>query len=341
MTSTIASVHPWVAEGAHRTRFGVSTFPLPDWPATRDFVQTVEGLGFDSLWLPDHPMVTFNATWTTLGAIATNTRTIRLGTLVASVAYWNPVILARAAADVDRLSGGRFVLGLGSGDAPAEFAQLGLPWDPPAERLATLEEALQIVRPLLRGETVGFQGSHFRAEGAVLVPPPVQTPYVPILVAGGGERTTLRLVAGYADASNLGAVSWAAGAFTPEEMRRKFGVLRVRSLEAARLYDSILRTGLLAAFLAESDAAARAKIELLPPEQAGFFERLPIVGTPEAAVPRVREMLDAGFQYVIFIVMPFDQETLRLLAERVIPAVLDGREPLAPVFAPAAELVSA
>jgi alkanesulfonate monooxygenase SsuD/methylene tetrahydromethanopterin reductase-like flavin-dependent oxidoreductase (luciferase family) len=321
ISAATASPHPWVAEGAHTVRFGVETTVLPDWPATRDLVQTVEGLGFDSLWLPDHPMVTGSATWTSLAAIATATRTIRLGTLVACAAYWNPVVLARAAADVDRLSGGRFVLGLGSGDMPHEFAHLGLAWPSAAERQATLEETLRIVKPLLRGQAVSDEGERPLAGGAVLEPPPVQQPYVPLLVAGGGERTTLRFVAEYADAANLGAVSWAGGTFTPADVRRKLDVLRRRCEEADRPYESVLRTGLLSVFLAESRAALDAKMANVPPFILGFFEQLPVVGTPEEAVARVRLMLDAGFQYVIFIVLPFDTESLRLLAERVLPAV--------------------
>ena len=324
MTASGLPIHPWVAEGARRVRFGVVTFPSPDWVANRDFAQAVEALGFDSLWLPDHPVAMGNATWTTLAALAAATRTIRLGTLVACASYWNPVVLARAAADVDRISGGRAVLGLGSGDLPPEFAQLGLPYPGAPERQATLAEALQIVRPLLRGEAVDFQGERFRADGAVLQPPPVQEPWVPILVAGGGERTTLRLAARYADASNLGAVSWAGGAFTPDDARRKFAVLRRNCEEAERPYESVLRTGLLQPFLAVSPAAAQAKVDGLPPEFLALIERLPVVGMPGEALRRVREMVETGFRYVIFAVFPSDAETLRLLAERVVPAVDAG-----------------
>jgi alkanesulfonate monooxygenase SsuD/methylene tetrahydromethanopterin reductase-like flavin-dependent oxidoreductase (luciferase family) len=281
----------------------------------------VEEFGFDSPWLPDHPMDNGNATWTTLAARATAARTIRLGTLVACAAYWNPVVLARAAADVDRLSGGRFVLGLGSGNAPWEFAEMGLVYPPAPRRQTTLEEALQIVRPLLRGESVTYSGERFRVEGAVLNSPPVQQPWVPILVAGGGERTTLRFAAEYADACNLGAASWAGGAFAAADARRKFDALSRRCAEAGRTDEAVLRTGVLVASLAESSAAARAKLDGLPPQLAAFFERLPIVGTPEESLPRVRALLDAGFQYVIFVVFPFDFETPRLLAERVLPAV--------------------
>ncbi len=324
MTATIAPTHPWVAEGTRRVRFGIETTALPDWGATRDFVQMAEELGFDSIWLPDHPMVTGSATWTALGAMATATQTIRLGTLVACAYYANPVILARAAADIDRISGGRFVLGLGSGDMPHEFAHMGLTWPAAAERQATLEEALRIVTPLLRGEEVTYEGERFQAAGATLQPPAIQQPHVPILVAGGGERTTLRFVAQYADASNLGAVSWAGGTFTASDVQRKFDVLRQRCEEVGRPYDAVLRTALLSAFLSDSPASLEAKMANVPPEILGFFERLPIVGTPEDAVPRVRALLDAGFQYVIFIVMPFDTESLQLLAERVIPAALAG-----------------
>src|SRR5262245_11467776 len=225
MSATMTMTHPWVAEGTERVRFGLEIAPQPDWSATRDFVQMAEGLGLDSRWIPDHPMVLGNATWTTLAALATATNTIRLGTLVACAAYWNPVILARAAADIDRLSNGRMVLGLGSGDIPPEFAQLGMAWEPVATRQARLEETLRVVQPLLRGETVSFSGEYVRAEGAVLEPPPVQQPYLPLLVAGGGERTTLRFVAEYADSCNLGAVGWAGGAYITDDIAHKLGVL--------------------------------------------------------------------------------------------------------------------
>ena len=318
---TESAVHPWAAEAADRVRFGIETAPFVPWPVLRGFAQAADDLGFDSLWIPDHPMAVGGATWTHLAALAEATRRIRLGPLVACVPYANPAIVARAIADVDAISGGRAVLGLGSGDMPWEFAQLGIAWPPARERQATLEEALRIVGPLLRGETVTAAGDRFRAAGAVLAPPPVQQPYVPILVAGGGEQTTLRFAARYADAANLGAVSWAGGAFTPDEVARKLGILDGHLAAAGRPAGAVLRSGLLAAFLAEDPESARAKFAGLPPELAAFFEQLPVVGTPEDALPRVRAMLAAGMRYVIFIVMPGDEETLRLLAERVLPAV--------------------
>lgn len=323
MSSATVQMHPWVEASAQRVRFGVNTAIPPDWTAARDFAQALEGLGYDALLTPDHPMFVGGAAWTPLAALAGATRTIRLGTLVSCVRYWNPVVLARLVADVDRISGGRVVLGLGSGDQPAEFRQLGLDYPPAKERQAALEDALRIIRPLLRGEEVNYQGTYFQAQGAALRPPPVQRPHVPILVAGGGERTTLRFVAQYADASNLGAASWAGGAFTPDDARRKFAILRERCQEAGRPYESVLRTAVVGLHLAESRAAAQAKLERLPPGLRAFFQQLPLAGTPEDVVPRIRGLVESGFRYII-VGGGADLETLRLAAERVIPAVTGG-----------------
>jgi alkanesulfonate monooxygenase SsuD/methylene tetrahydromethanopterin reductase-like flavin-dependent oxidoreductase (luciferase family) len=314
----IRAAHPWVSEGAPRVRFGINATVSPDWGAARDFAQMAEGLGFDALLMPEHPMTIGQASWIALAALAEATRTIRLGTLVSCVYYWNPAVLARVVADVDRISGGRAVLGLGSGDQPHEFRRLGLAWPPVQERQAALEDALHIIRPLLSGQQVTYRGTYFQVEDALLQPPPVQQPHVPIIVAGGGERTTLRFVAQYADASNLGAASWAGHAFTPEDARRKLDVLRGHCESVGRPYDSILRTALVGLVLAESTAAVEAKRAQLPPF-LGFFEQLPIIGTPEQAVQRVTALVKAGFQYVIFIV--FDPQSLQLAAEQVIPSV--------------------
>ncbi|MDQ6675150.1 MAG: LLM class flavin-dependent oxidoreductase [Chloroflexota bacterium] len=187
-------------------------------------MQTVEDLGFDSYWRSDHPLLTPDC-WTTLAAVAASTRRLRLGSMVSCVFYRNPVLLARIVADVDRVSGGRVILGLGAGDMEQSFA----PWSGvPAvrERQAALAESLQIVGRLLRGQTVTYQGAHCRVEGVTLQPPPVQQPSIPLVVAGGGEQTTLRLVAQYAHASNLAAEHWDGAAATNADVRRKYDVLQ-------------------------------------------------------------------------------------------------------------------
>jgi len=238
------SVHPWASSRAQRIRFGISA-AAQSWLEMHDLAQMAEGLGFDSFWRVDHPMLGHDC-WTTLAALAAVTWTIRLGTQVSCVAYRNPVLLARMAADIDAISNGRLVLGLGSGDMPREFQQLGLAYPPIQQRQAALEEAIRIIRPLLRGETVTFAGTYYRANGAVLRPPPVQQPYIPLLIAGGGERTTLRYVAESADVSSMAGASWAGGAYTPADAAHKFQVLQRRCEEVGRSYSSILRATVMA-----------------------------------------------------------------------------------------------
>src|SRR5215472_9913030 len=138
-------MHPWASCGIQRLRFGIIA-ATQSWPQMRDLAQMAEGLGFDSFWRVDHPMLGHDG-WTTLAALAAVTRTIRLGTHVSCVAYRNPVLLARMAADIDAISNGRLVLGLGSGDMPREFQQLGLAYPPIKPRQAALEEAIRIIRP--------------------------------------------------------------------------------------------------------------------------------------------------------------------------------------------------
>jgi len=316
-----SSVHPWVSDGAQRIRFGISAAPQ-SWPEMHDLAQMAEGLGFDSFWRIDHPMLGHDC-WTTLAAVAAVTRTIRLGTHVSCVAYRPPVLLARMAADIDAISNGRMVLGLGSGDMPREFQQLGIAYPTIQERQAALEEAIGIIRPLLRGETVTFAGTHHRADGAVLRPPPVQQPYIPLLIAGGGERTTLRYVAQYADMSSMAAASWAGGAYTPADASHKFQVLQRRCEEAGRPYESILRTTHVSPLiLAENPAGVQAKLDRFPKALLAFLEQTMLATTPDEAIKRIQALVDVGFQYFLCGISGNDVETLNLLAQQVIPAIV-------------------
>jgi alkanesulfonate monooxygenase SsuD/methylene tetrahydromethanopterin reductase-like flavin-dependent oxidoreductase (luciferase family) len=221
-TSSEWLVHPWVTEGAGRVRFGVMGGPLNDWHRLSAFVALAEELGFDSYWTIDHPLR--GADWATnLAALAVTTRRLRLGTLVACIYYRNPVLLARQAADVDRLSGGRFVLGLGIGHVEMEFARMGIPFLAPKVRQAALAEVIRIVHGVWGAEPFSATGEHFRVDGATVRPGPVQQPRVALLIAGGGEKVTLLQVAQWADASNFG-----------EEVHRRGGDARRRPSEARR-----------------------------------------------------------------------------------------------------------
>jgi alkanesulfonate monooxygenase SsuD/methylene tetrahydromethanopterin reductase-like flavin-dependent oxidoreductase (luciferase family) len=310
--------HPWVVEGHGALRFGVAGGPT-DWGALRDFVQMAEGLGFDSYWSPDHPLLRPDC-WTTLAAVAASTSRLRLGSMVSCVYYRHPVLLGRLVADVDRLSGGRVVLGLGAGDLEAEFRAMGMSYPPVRQRLAALAETLEIIPPLLRGEEVSHLGDQLRVEGARLPLPPLQQPHVPLLVAGGGERTTLRLVAQYADASNLVAAEWGGGAFTLADVQRKYALLQQHCEALGRPYPAVLRTfHFVPTLLGDSPAELEMKRARVPPTLLQFAGQRALMGTPEQAAERLRPLAKAGCEYFTFAAM--EPDTLRLLAERLIPAL--------------------
>jgi alkanesulfonate monooxygenase SsuD/methylene tetrahydromethanopterin reductase-like flavin-dependent oxidoreductase (luciferase family) len=318
-SSHTRALHPWIEQGQHGVRFGIAGGPHGDWPALHDFVQMTEELGFDSYWRPDHPLMLQDC-WTALAAVAAVTHQLQLGSLVNCVSYRNPVLLARTVADVDRISQGRAVLGLGTGDIVPEFRAMGLAYPSIRERQETLAETLEIVPRLLRGETVTYQGTHWQVDGALLQHPAVQQPYVPLLVGGGGERSTLRLVARFADASSLGAGNWGGGATTTADLKRKYDVLRDYCADEQRPYASVLRTfHVFPVILGDSEAALAAKRARMPPEVLAMAGPAALIGTPEQAVERLRPLIAAGCQYITLAVL--EPDTLRLLADRVAPAI--------------------
>jgi alkanesulfonate monooxygenase SsuD/methylene tetrahydromethanopterin reductase-like flavin-dependent oxidoreductase (luciferase family) len=239
---------------------------------------------------------------------------------VSCVCYRSPALLARMAADVDGLSTGRLILGLGIGDNPEEFEQLGLPYPSVRERQAALEETIQIVRGLWAAAPLTYQGRYFRLHQARMAFGPVQQPYVPLMIAGGGERVTLRQVAQYADMANFGAHTWMGSAFTLEDVRHKYDVLRRHCAALGRPPDAIVRSYVdIYLILADTPAAAQAKVATLPPDDLELFRSSMVAGTPRDAIQHYRALAAAGVQYFIPCLWGYDLETMRLLAEQVIP----------------------
>lgn len=312
-------IHPWVAKGADEIRFGVADDPASEWSSTLDFALTAESLGFDSIWANDHPAFLADC-WTTLASLAVSTTTIRLMSLVNCIYYRSPFLTARMAADVDRLSNGRLVLGVGIGDHEEEFRQLNLPYPPIAERQAALEEALQIIRGVWTQHPFSFAGRTFSVTDASIPLGPVQQPHVPILLAGGGEKVTLRQVAQYGDVSNFGAHAWAGGAFDVESVKRKLGALDAHCDAVGRPRGSVLRTHyspLVMIAKTQADVDRKAALARYSPIET----IMPFFGTPDQAVAHFAALADAGMQYFLVVLQNNDRETMRLLAEEVIPAL--------------------
>ena len=215
--------------------------------------------GVDSLWVMDHffqirltglpPESPMPESYATLGVLAGQTTRIKLGTLVTSVAYRHPGVLVKTVTTLDVLSGGRMYLGVGAG-APFniepqgsgtawEAEGLGIPFPPLADRFEMLEELLQVANQMWRGDEAPYAGKHYTLARPLNSPAPVRRPRPPILVAGGGERKTLRFVALYADACHL---LDAPGSAYAHDVPRKLDVLRAHCAAAGRDYDEIEKT---------------------------------------------------------------------------------------------------
>jgi alkanesulfonate monooxygenase SsuD/methylene tetrahydromethanopterin reductase-like flavin-dependent oxidoreductase (luciferase family) len=323
VATPLASPHPWVAAGDGAVRFGIAYGPRADWVEVRDFVQVVEALGFDSYWTMDHPVSGFDA-WSSLAALAAVTTSIRLGPLVSCVFYRSPAMLARLAADVDRVSGGRLVLGLGGGNHAREFATLGLPFPGTTERLAAVAETVHIVRGLWGEESFTVAGEQHQGNTRLVRPGPVQQPRVPILIAGGGEKVTLRQVAALADASNFSPHAMAGSAYGAEDVQRKLAALRDHCDALGRSYAAILRTQVaVPVVLAETPSMLAAKLAAIPATVRRGYASSTLAGLPEDAVTYYHGLVGAGLNYFIAGIYGNDIETVRLLAERVVPTLRD------------------
>lgn len=316
-------IHPWIAEGFQKIRAGVSIMGGIEggWKDYHDKILLAEKLGFDSYWIPDHP--TFSPDFgAILAALAVTTSTIRLGTLVSCIFYRNPAVLARIAADIDSLSGGRFILGLGIGDIALEFSQMGISFLSTKERQQALEETIQVVKGLWGTEPFTYKGKYVQVEQCLLPNGPVQQPYVPLLVAGGGERVTLRQVAQYADACNFGPHIWTGGVSRIEDVVRKCNALRAHCETFKRPVDSVLRTHLtIPLVLGETPDAVAAKLAAIPPVTRETFRSGEVALTPAEAIEYYNALVQAGMQYFIIAVSPNDVETIQLFGQQVLPAL--------------------
>ena len=324
--------HQWVREFRDRVGWGLQAFALPHDPDPASRVMAAgrlaDALRFDGFFLGDHPAYAPEA-WLHLGALAVQTSRVRLGSVVLCAGYRPPVLTARLTADLDNLSSGRAILGLGHGWNALEFAQLGLPFPSVPERQAALAESIEIIRGVWGPEPFSYRGQYHSTDRERIVPPPVQKPAPPLILAGAGERIALRLVARYADACNFGPGHATGLAKTPDEVRQKIAVLDRHCEEVGRDPRSVLRTHFTSwLMLAPTDAAARAKLAHYYPDglnEEQQFSR--VVGTPAQVAAYYQSLVDAGMQYfVVQTLDAADTETIELLAREVMPRVLPSTE---------------
>jgi alkanesulfonate monooxygenase SsuD/methylene tetrahydromethanopterin reductase-like flavin-dependent oxidoreductase (luciferase family) len=273
------------------------------WPEYVAMARAAEEVGFDSIWIGDHLLYRDDGrpergpwdAWTVLAGLAGVTERVALGPLVACTAFQRPGVLARTAAAVDELSGGRLVLGLGAGWNEPEFRAFGIPFD---HRVARFEEAFEIVRRLLAGERVTFAGTYETVTDAVLLPPPARRP--PLMVGATGPRM-LAATLPHVDAWNVWFDHYGN---TPEG----FAALNLTIDDAAR------RAG------RDPRAIARSACVLVVHDRAAGERPIadgvaPLEGSSERIAAGLRDLAQAGADEAILVVSPITERSIRRLGE--------------------------
>lgn len=285
------------------------------------FAQSAERHGLDGFFRSDHylrmgegdPRPGPTDAWTTLAGLARETSRIRLGTLVSSVTYRVPSILAIQVAQVDAMSGGRAELGLGTGWFEREHAAYGIPFPP--KRFDLLEEQLQVVTGLWQtpdAETFRFEGAHYRLDEAPALPKPVQE-RVPVIVGGGGPKRTPALAARYATEFNIGFVA-------EDVVAEKFAVVRAACEAIDRDPVSLKLSVALPTIVGRDDAEIARRAEAIGQSREQFDNGANLIGSPAQIAEKVERLRALGAGRVYFQLMDLrDVEQADLVGAEVLP----------------------
>ncbi|WP_199422715.1 LLM class F420-dependent oxidoreductase [Actinotalea solisilvae] len=309
--------------------------PADQWGVMRDLVQHADaGTAWESVWVYDHfhttPEPSEEATheaWTLMAAFAAASSRVRLGQMCTCMAYRNPAYLAKVAATVDVVSGGRVEMGIGAGWYEHEWRAYGYGFPRAGERIAMLDEGVQIMKQAWETGEATLDGKHYQVDGARVYPQPLQAGGIPLWIAGGGERKTLRIAARYARYTNFDG--------TPEGFAHKSAVLEEHCREVGTDFGAITRSANYNVVIGRTQADVDARLDrleehyraALSPEKAAESDRSfrsgPLVGTPEQVVDRLRELQGLGMTYAItyFAEAAYDRSGIELFESEVIPAL--------------------
>jgi alkanesulfonate monooxygenase SsuD/methylene tetrahydromethanopterin reductase-like flavin-dependent oxidoreductase (luciferase family) len=294
------------------------------WEELRARVVACDRLGIGAVWFMDHlhppglPRVPAFEAWTTASALATVTERVRLGHLVLCNAFRHPALLAKMAVTLDHASGGRLNLGLGSGSYAPELAAIGLDVETDRRRAERLGEALAVLRLLFAEEAPSFTGRYYRLAEAPSLPRPLQRPHPPIHVGGAGERRTLPIVARHADVWNCPTYALAALPQKLEVLHRECAAIGRDPTTLGVTEEAVC--ALVAQRAAVAAVRAAAARRFAGPGW-GFAEG-GYCGTPEDVIRRIEERVRLGVRgFIFFLHDRGEPETLRLLADEVVPAV--------------------
>jgi alkanesulfonate monooxygenase SsuD/methylene tetrahydromethanopterin reductase-like flavin-dependent oxidoreductase (luciferase family) len=249
---------------------------------------------------------------TTLAALARETQTVKLGQLVTGNGYRNPALLAKMASTLDVISNGRLKFGIGAGWYAEEYRAFGYEYLSAPGRLRQLDEALQIITSMWTEQATTFDGAYFKVTGVVNAPAGVQKPHIPVMIAGGGEKVTLKLVAKYGDLCNVQE--------PPHVVARKFGVLAKHCTDVGREFSEITKTSTSYCIIADSDEEARAAVPPWAPMVfPGTLADYGLVGTLDTIGKRLAVYEEAGVdELIVGFADALNPETLRTFASAFI-----------------------
>ena len=301
------------------------------WPAMLRVARTIEDVGYESLWVYDHfhtvPVPTQEVTyeaWTLMAALAATTDRVRLGQMCTCNSYRPPSYLAKVAASIDVISGGRLEMGIGAGWYEHEYDGYGYEFPKPSVRIGMLREGVEIMQRMWTEDEVSFEGQFYDLKGAICQPKPVQQPHIPFWIAGGGEKLTLNVAARYATYTNF--------VLTFEEFVHKSEILKGHCNEVGTDFDAIVRSSNFEVVCEETESDVEDRISWIkeryrPYVETERLERLEdslrrFAGTPEQLVDKFRPWVEAGMSYGIafFAEAAFDTSGLERFAREVAPA---------------------
>jgi F420-dependent oxidoreductase-like protein len=290
---------------------------------------------FESIWVFDHfhtvPVPTQEATheaWTLMAAFAATTSRVRLGQMCTCIGYRNPAYLAKVAATVDVISGGRAEMGIGAGWYEHEWRAYGYGFPKAGDRIGMLDEGVQIMRQLWTEGTATLDGKHYQVDGAICRPLPLQDGGVPLWIAGGGEKRTLRIAARYANYTNFDS--------TPEGFQHKSEILRQHCAEVGTDFGAITRSANYNVVLGETEKDVQDRLawmkdhllrcgvpEKVAEERMRDFATGTLTGTPEQLAERLAQLSKLGMSYAIlnFAEVAYDRTALTLFTDTVAPAL--------------------
>jgi F420-dependent oxidoreductase-like protein len=309
--------------------------PAKQWETMLGAARRAETGPWESIWVYDHfhttPTPTDEATheaWTLMAAFAASTERIRLGQMCTCMGYRNPAYLAKIAATTDVVSGGRVEMGIGAGWYEHEWRAYGYGFPQAGERLAMLDEGMQIMRQLWSTGRASLDGEHYQVDGAICRPLPLQDGGIPLWIAGGGEKKTLRIAAMYAQYTNF-----AGGDL--EQFQRKSEILAQHCKDVGTEFDAIIRTSNHNVLIGDTEADVRDQLawvadryrRFMPEEEVQRnlkpYHESAAAGTPEQIVEAFTQLRRAGMTYAIcyFPQAAYDRSTIELFEKRVIPAL--------------------